>query len=240
MPRRRPVTAPSITPRPPCGRARAWPSAPPARCRRRRGRRRCARRACRRPPRACRRRSTIAALLPALRTHVDEPVGGLDDVEVVLDHDDAVALVDEPVQHLEQPLDVREVQARRRLVKDVQRAPGGDLRELGRELDALRLPAGERRRGLAEADVAEADRRQRLQAPADLRDVLEELQRLLDGHVEDVGDRLALEMDVERLAVVALAVALLARHVDVGQEVHLDLDLAVSAADLAAPALDVE
>src|SRR6201999_771694 len=53
-------------------------------------------------------------------------------------------------------------------------------------------------------------------------------------------DRLALEPDIECLAVVPLAVALLARHVDVRQEVHLDLDLAVPAADLAAPALHVE
>ena len=68
----------------------------------------------------------------------------------------------------------------------------------------------------------------------------EEVERLLDRHLEHVGDRLALEAHLERLAVVALAVALLARHVDVGQEVHLDLDLAVAAADLAAPALDVE
>ncbi len=65
-------------------------------------------------------------------------------------------------------------------------------------------------------------------------------QRLLDRHLEHVGDGLALEADLERLAVVALAVALLAGDVDVGQEVHLDLDLAVAAADLAAPALDVE
>ena len=68
----------------------------------------------------------------------------------------------------------------------------------------------------------------------------EELERLLDRHLEHVGDRLALEADLERLAVVALAVALLARHVHVGQEVHLDLDLPVAAAHLAAPALDVE
>src|SRR3954453_3814679 len=68
----------------------------------------------------------------------------------------------------------------------------------------------------------------------------EEVERLLDRHVEDVRDRLALEADVERLAVVALAVALLARHVDVRQEVHLDLDLGVAAAPLAAAALDVE
>ena len=81
---------------------------------------------------------------------------------------------------------------------------------------------------------------QGLQAAADLRDVGEELERLFDRHVEHVGDRLALEADVQRLAVVALAVALLARDVDVRQEVHLDLDLAVAAADLAAAALDVE
>ena len=181
-----------------------------------------------------------AARLAALGPHVDQPVGGLDHVEVVLDHDDRVALVDEPLQHLEQPLDVGEVQARRRLVEDVERPPGRDLRQLGRELDALRLAARQRRRRLPEADVAEPDRVQRLEPAPDLRDVHEELERLLDGHLEHVGDVLALEADVERLAVVALAVALLAGHVDVGQEVHLDLDLAVALADLAAPALDVE
>ena len=42
-----------------------------------------------RPPRACRRRSP-AALLPALGAHVDHPVGELDHVEVVLDHDDVL------------------------------------------------------------------------------------------------------------------------------------------------------
>src|SRR5262249_55491114 len=51
---------------------------------------------------------------------------------------------------------------------------------------------------------------------------------------------LALEANFERLAVVALAVALLTGHIHVGQEVHLDLDLTVAATDLAAPALDVE
>src|SRR5205807_6820048 len=86
----------------------------------------------------------------------------------------------------------------------------------------------------------EPDVVKRLEAALDLRDVLEEVERLLDRHVEDVRDRAALESHVERVAVVALAVALLARDVDVRQEVHLDLDLTVAAADLAAAALDVE
>ncbi len=184
--------------------------------------------------------TSVAALVPALRPHVDQPVGGLDHVEVVLDDDDAVALLHEPVEDLQQPLDVGEVQAGRRLVEDVQRRPGGDLRQLGGQLHALRLAARQRRGRLAEADVAQADVVERLQLPADLGDVVEELDRLLDGHVQHVGDRLALEADVQRLAVVALAVALLAGDVDVGQEVHLDLDLAVAAARLAAAALDVE
>ena len=49
-------------------------------------------------------------------------------------------------------------------------------------------------------------------------------ERLLDRHLQDLGDVLALVVDLERLAVVALALAHLARDVDVGQEVHLDLD----------------
>ena len=72
------------------------------------------------------------------------------------------------------------------------------------------------------------------------RDRLEELQRLLDGHLEDLGDVLPLVVDLERLAVVALALADLARDVHVGQEVHLDLDDARALARLAAAALDVE
>ncbi len=71
-------------------------------------------------------------------------------------------------------------------------------------------------------------------------DGVEEAEGLLDRHVEHLGDRLALVVDLQRLPVVAGAVAHLAGDVDVGQEVHLDLDGAVAGARLAAPALDVE
>ena len=59
------------------------------------------------------------------------------------------------------------------------------------ELDALRLAARQRRRLLADLDVAEADAVQRLHLVADRRHRLEEARRLLDRHVEHVGDRLA-------------------------------------------------
>ena len=181
-----------------------------------------------------------AAAVAALGPHVDHPVGGLDDLQVVLDHHHRVAGVGQLVQHLQQLGHVVEVQARGRLVQDVERAAGGAARQLLGELDALRLAARQRGGLLADVDVAEADARQRLQLVADRRHRLEELGALLHRHVEHVGDRLVLELHLQRLAVVALALADVAGDVHVGQEVHLDLDDAVALAGLAAPALDVE
>src|SRR5690348_6945414 len=89
-------------------------------------------------------------------------------------------------------------------------------------------------------DVAEADTLQCRHLVADRRHGAEELGALVDGHVEHVGDALTLEGDVERLAVVALALADIALHIDVGQKVHLDLDDAVALARLATSTLDVE
>ena len=94
--------------------------------------------------------------------------------------------------------------------------------------------------GWPEREVVEADVGERLQDPANLRDVAEQLERLADAHGQHVGDRLALVLDGERLGVVAAAVADVALDPDVGQEVHLDLLLAHSLARLAAAAGLVE
>jgi hypothetical protein len=67
----------------------------------------------------------FAAAVAAFGTEIDDPVGGLDDFEIVLDHDHRVALVDQFVQHFEQLGDVVEMQAGGRLVEDVERAAGG-------------------------------------------------------------------------------------------------------------------
>ena len=67
-----------------------------------------------------------------------------------------------------------------------------------------------------------------------------EVDRLGDRHVEYLGDVLALELNVKCVAVEPGPVADLARHVHVGQKVHLDLDRAVTRASLATPTLDVE
>src|SRR5688500_229213 len=144
------------------------------------------------------------------------------------------------MEDLEELLDVGEVEAGRRLIENVEGSAGRPPRQLGRELDALRLAARQRGRRLAEVDVSEPDVVERLELVLDVGHGREELERFGDGHLQDVGDRLALEVDLERLAVVALALAHLAGDVDVWQELHLDLEDPVALAVLAATALDVE
>ncbi len=157
-----------------------------------------------------------------LGAEVDHPVGRLDHLQVVLDDDDRVAQVGQAVDDVEELADVVQVQPGGRLVEDVEGPAGVGPRQLGGELDALGLAAGERRRGLPERDVAEADVVQGLQDAADLRHGGEELEGGVDGHGEHVGDRPAAELHRERLGGVARPVARLARDPDVGQEVHLD------------------
>src|SRR5690606_10886185 len=81
---------------------------------------------------------------------------------------------------------------------------------------------------------------QRLKLVPDDRNSGKELDALFHGHVENIGDGASLEQNLERFAVVALAVADVAGNVHIWQEVHLDLDDAVALAGLAAPTLDVE
>ena len=100
----------------------------------------------------------LAAGMAALGPEIDDVVGGLDHVHVMLDQEHGVPGVDQLVQRREQPLDVGQVQAGGRLVEDVDRVLRPlQLAQLGRDLDALRLAAGQRRRRLAERQVAEAE-----------------------------------------------------------------------------------
>ena len=132
------------------------------------------------------------------------------------------------------------MQAGGRLVEDVKRATGRAPREFLGELDALRLTAGESRRRLAEVNVIEADVAQRFELLPDRRNRTEKLDRVEHGHVEHLGNILALVLNLERVAIVAFAAADLAGDVNVGQKMHLDANDAVALARLAAAALDVE
>ena len=136
--------------------------------------------------------------------------------------------------------DVVEVQARGRLVEDVEGAAGLAPGQLAGQLHALRLPAGERGRALPQAEVAQAHVHEGAQEAVQAGVRHQHGLRLRHREVQDVGHCAALVQDLEGLAVVAASPAGLAAHVHVGEEVHADGPHAVALAGLAAPALHVE
>src|SRR5918994_587893 len=89
-------------------------------------------------------RDYLAAGVTAFGSEIDDVVCGPDHIQVVLDDDDGVPRVHEPVQDGEQLLDVREVKPRRRLVQDVDGLARRPLAQLARQLDSLGFATGER------------------------------------------------------------------------------------------------
>ncbi len=80
----------------------------------------------------------------AAGAEVDDPVCGLDDVEIVLDDDEGIASIAQTQEDGHQGLNVGKVQAGGRFVEDVERVPGAFAAEFGGELDALGFAARER------------------------------------------------------------------------------------------------
>src|SRR5439155_15415541 len=93
----------------------------------------------------------------ALRPEVDDEVGGLDHVEIVLDDEQRVARLEKLLERGQQLRDVVEMQTRRRLIEEVEEAFAAVRREVRRDLDPLRLATRQRRRRLAETQIPEAD-----------------------------------------------------------------------------------
>ena len=61
---------------------------------------------------------------------VNEAIRGLDDLQVVFDDDDGVAVLHQTVQHLEQLFDIRQVESGGGLIQDVEGAAGGPFAQL--------------------------------------------------------------------------------------------------------------
>ena len=112
-------------------------------------------------------------------------------------------------------------------------APG---RELGRELEALRLAARERVRALADLHVADAQVGQRGEGTRDLREVREDLRRVRRGQVQHVADRQPGEAHLERRRLEPRAAARLAGRDDVRKKRHLGDDRSLAFARRAAAA----
>src|SRR3954471_2841104 len=83
----------------------------------------------------------LAARAAPLRPHINDPISRLDDVQIVFDDHDGIALVAQPMQDVEQLRYVVEMQPGRRLIEDVQRPSGRTLRQLTCELYTLGFAA---------------------------------------------------------------------------------------------------
>ena len=87
--------------------------------------------------------------MAAFRSQIDHVICGLDYVEMVLDNENRVPSIHEPIQTFEQVLHIGQVKPGRRFIQDVECVLRPlQLRKLGGDLDALRFASGERGRRL--------------------------------------------------------------------------------------------
>ncbi len=105
---------------------------------------------------ACRHHTAPA--IAAFGPDVDDVVGGFHHVEVVFDHHDRIALIDQFMQHFQQLAHIFEMQAGGGFIQNIQRPPRGPFAQFLGQLDPLRLAAGQGRRLLAHLDVAKPTR----------------------------------------------------------------------------------
>src|SRR5690349_4971921 len=85
----------------------------------------------------------LAALVAAFGTKVQDPIGALDNIEVMLDDENRVAGFDEALEAVEQPLDIGEMEAGGGFVEDIEVVPSAtQLAEFGSEFHTLRFATG--------------------------------------------------------------------------------------------------
>ena len=106
----------------------------------------------------------------------------------MLNHDDGVTQTHQTLENFEQLPHIVEVQPGGGFIEQIERAPGLAAAQLARQFDPLRLSSRERGRRLPQVDVAQPDVVQRLELGLDLRDVLEQRQRVFHGRIQQVGD----------------------------------------------------
>lgn len=173
-------------------------------------------------------------------TEVDDPIGGLDQIEVMFDDDDRIPAIDETLEDLKEHGDVGEMETGGGFVQDVEGFAGIATAEFFSEFDALGFATGEGRGGLAEFEIIETHVVKGLKFLGDFGDGGEVFEGLLDIEIEAIGDRFAFELDLEGFEVEAFPFADGAGDPDIGHEFHGEFDGTVSFASAAAALVGIE
>src|SRR5258708_13790263 len=123
-----------------------------------------------------------AALLAAFRPEVDDPIGGFNDVEIVLDYQNRRTAVNQFSESGEQLLYVIEVQAGRGFVEDIQDTLVCLRGTIRCQFQALPLAARTCGRGLSKAEVAQSHFFQNSQLRSDLGNSAKKYERFANSH----------------------------------------------------------
>src|SRR5690606_10278935 len=175
-----------------------------------------------------------------LRAQIDNPVRGLDYVQVMLNDHDGVAIVPQAMQYLQQLFDVVKMQTGGGFVQNVEGVASVAFGQLPRQLYPLGLAAGQGGGGLAETYITESNVDEGLQFIGDGGNGIKEFPRFFNSKLQDFVNAFPLVLHFQGFAVVALTLADVAGHVNVGQEVHLHFHHAVALTCLTAPAFYVK
>ena len=95
-----------------------------------------------------------AAFIATFGSQIDYPIRAFYDFHIVLDHDNRITFINQPVEHLEQQFHILEMQARGRFIEQVKGPAGGYLGKFFSQFDALGFTTRECGCGLTDLYVA--------------------------------------------------------------------------------------
>lgn len=88
----------------------------------------------------CTARKEFSPALTAFWSHIYDIVCHFDNVKIMLDNNDRIALIDQLVQHIHQHADILKVQSGGRLIKNIERLACIPLGKFGGKLHTLLSP----------------------------------------------------------------------------------------------------
>ena len=132
-----------------------------------------------------------AAGISPFRAEIDDPIGRLDHIQVVLDDHQGISGTDELVECGEQFADIVEMQPGGRFIKNIQRVFGARAGNKGGQLDSLGFASGEGSGGLSEAQVPQPDFLEQRAVCGSAQLAGKKLDRFMDGQIQHLGNVLS-------------------------------------------------
>src|SRR5579864_6759536 len=135
----------------------------------------------------------FSAIFACAGTQIDDVIGGVNGIRIVLDHQNRVSEVTQAFQDADQAVRVARVQPDGRLIENIKR-PDQVRSQRCRQLDALRLAAGKRRGEPIERQILETDLIEETQALPNLFEYFLGDGRLLGAQFQIVHELPGLEI----------------------------------------------